>query len=245
MSQDAAALARLSFEASGLRMAMESVLAGATPDHGKWGAAKSFAGAYNAIAERYASLTGDQISIFDQSKMTGPMSSTWIVLKSNFDTVYIYVSILTSKLSGQVASEASSSSTIQDLLAANLRKVIYAAPTREVDVQNAVETLLVGRGYQKGLNYDRESGKIEFSGKEFIPDFVFRDIGMALEVKLVRQRADISKCIEEMSSDATAYAHAYSKILFLVYDLGEIRDVHEIQSGFEKLPGVRVCIVKH
>lgn len=40
------------------------------------------------------------------------------------------------------------------------------------EVQNAIEALLLGRGLAKGLDYDRESGKFEFSGKEYIPDFI-------------------------------------------------------------------------
>ena len=31
---------------------------------------------------------------------------------------------------------------------------------------NAIEALLLGRGLNKGIDYDRESGKFEFSGKE-------------------------------------------------------------------------------
>ena len=31
-----------------------------------------------------------------------------------------------------------------------------------------IESLLLGRGLSKGSDYDRETGKFEFSGKEYI-----------------------------------------------------------------------------
>jgi REase_DpnII-MboI len=136
-------------------------------------------------------------------------------------------------------------SEIQDLLVANLRKVIFKTPENEVDVQNAIESLLIGRGYQKPMDYDRETGKVKFSGKEFIPDFVFRSYDLALEAKLIKAKQQISNCIEEMSADIPAYLSAYKTLLFCVYDLGAIRDVNEFQDGLQRQSGVRVCVIKH
>jgi hypothetical protein len=140
---------------------------------------------------------------------------------------------------------SASISEVQDLLVANLRKVIFSKPERETDVQNAVEALLVGRGYQKSIDYDREAGKLKFSGKEFIPDFIFPNFHLALEIKLIKERAHISKCVEEMSADVPAYLSKYKSILFCVYDLGEIRDVNDFQEGLQKQDGVRICVIKH
>ena len=46
--------------------------------------------------------------------------------------------------------------------------------TGTVEIPNAIESLLLGRGFSRGADYDRESGKFEFSGKEYIPDFIIR-----------------------------------------------------------------------
>lgn len=127
----------------------------------------------------------------------------------------------------------------------HLRKVIFTSPEREVEVQNAIESLLVGRGYQKGVDYDRESGKFKFSGREFIPDFVFGTPKLALEVKLIKAAAQVSSCVEQMSADTAAYLSAYDNVLFCVYDLGFIRDVPEFQAGIQTLAGARVCVIKH
>ena len=45
-----------------------------------------------------------------------------------------------------------------------LRTVIFDKLQKEIEVQNAIEALLLGRGLNKGIDYDRESGKFEFSG---------------------------------------------------------------------------------
>jgi len=140
---------------------------------------------------------------------------------------------------------SASISEIQDLLVTNLRRVIFRKPEGEVEVQNAIESLLIGRGYQKPMDYDREAGKVKFSGREFIPDFIFKSYDLALEVKLIKARGDVSKCIEEMSADIPAYLSVYKHLLFCVYDLGEIRDVIEFQDGLQKQAGVRVCVIKH
>lgn len=140
---------------------------------------------------------------------------------------------------------SASISEIQDLLIANLRKVIFSRPEREYDIQNAVEALLIGRGYQKSIDYDREAGKFNFSGKEFVPDFIFPTFDLALEIKLVKERVRISQCIEEMSADIPAYLSRYRSVLFCVYDMGEIRDVNEFQEGLQKQRGVRICVIKH
>ena len=61
---------------------------------------------------------------------------------------------------------------------------MFKQPEHERDVQNSLEALLIGRGYHKGTDFDREAGKVEFSGKECIPDFCVRKFSLAIEAKL-------------------------------------------------------------
>ncbi|MFT8247175.1 hypothetical protein [Roseomonas sp. BN140053] len=246
MAKNAALLKDLSIRVDGLRRAMDAVIGGTTPDHGKWGAFKSYARAYNGFVQKYAEITRDSsLSSYNLDNIRGSGDTVWPVQKEIFDMVYADVLILGSLLSAYAFEDDISKSEIQDLITANLRKVIFSKPERELDVQNAIETLLVGRGYQKGITYDREAGKVKFSGKEFIPDFVFPNVQTAMEVKLIREKSGISKCVEEMSADIAAYLSVYKTIIFCVYDLGEIRDVNEFQAGFQSQSGVRICTVKH
>lgn len=95
------------------------------------------------------------------------------------------------------------------------------------------------------MDYEREAGKIKFSGEEFIPDFTFRSYDLALEAKLVRAKQQIFNCIEEMSADIPANLSAFKNLLFCVCDLGAIRDVNESKEGLQRQSGVRVCVIKH
>lgn len=62
-----------------------------------------------------------------------------------------------------------------------LRTVIFDKPQKEIEVQNAIEALLLGRGLNKGIDYDRESEKFEFSGKEYIQILLFLNYHYALK----------------------------------------------------------------
>ena len=96
----------------------------------------------------------------------------------------------------------------------------------------------------KGADYDRESGKVEFSGKEYIPDFIVPKMSLCIEVKLLRENRK-SKIIEEISADITAYKKIYNRQLFVVYDLGVIQNELEFKRDIEMSDGVKVIIVKH
>lgn len=62
-----------------------------------------------------------------------------------------------------------------------LRTVIFDKPQKEIEVQNAIEALLLGRGLNKGIDCDRESWKFEFSGKEYIQILLFLNYHYALK----------------------------------------------------------------
>lgn len=113
-----------------------------------------------------------------------------------------------------------------------------------MEVQNAIEPLLLGRGLNKGIDYDRESGKFEFSGKEYIPDFIVPKFNLCIEVKLLREGKK-SRIIEEISADVTAYSKQYERQLYVVYDLGVIQNQAEFIRGIEKSASIKVIVVKH
>lgn len=133
---------------------------------------------------------------------------------------------------------------VANFIKSKLRASIFKAPEKEFEVQNAIESLLIGRNMTKGIDYDRETGKIEFSGKEYIPDFVLPKIDLAVEVKLMRPGKK-SNIIDEINADITAYSTKYERILFVVYDLGVIRDETEFRRDIENAGAhIKVIIVK-
>jgi REase_DpnII-MboI len=128
---------------------------------------------------------------------------------------------------------------------ANLRKAIHAEPTAERDVQNAIESLLIGKGMQKGIDYDRETGRVKHAGKESIPDFVFRTEQMVLEVKFCNRAGKLAEIIDEMNADIVAYSTVYERVWFLIHDMGLIRDEDELVRGLQKSANVKCVVVKH
>lgn len=216
-----------------------------TEDHAKWHGFAHYGRTYSRLAEQYNGLTGENVPVYRTDVFPSWGDVVWIQAKNYFEQFYSDVSLLAAALSDYVDGGMVSRSEIHDLVSANLRRVVFDIPANELQVQNAVETLFVGRGYQKGADYDRETGRVKYSGKEYVPDFIFRSYGMAIEVKLVREKSKISRCVEEMSADVSAYLSEYENLLFVVYDLGAIQDVAEFQLSFHQHAGVRVCVVKH
>ena len=53
---------------------------------------------------------------------------------------------------------------------------------------------------EQRIDYDRETGKFEFSGKEYIPDFIVPKLNLCIEVKLLKEGRK-SKMIEEINAD--------------------------------------------
>ena len=50
---------------------------------------------------------------------------------------------------------------------------------------------------------------------------------------------------EEINDDILAYQTKYQNLLFIIYDLGYIRDVDRFSSSFEEHENVTIRVVKH
>jgi hypothetical protein len=127
-----------------------------------------------------------------------------------------------------------------DFLNANLRPSIFEDPKNEKELQNIVEVMLRAREYE----YRRESIRIPYSSKMYIPDFTFEVLHLALEMKLCNSRDRVREMIDEINGDIPAYQTRYENIIFAIYDLGHIRDVAEFKGSIERNPNVYVVIVK-
>ena len=70
-------------------------------------------------------------------------------------------------------------------------------------------------------------------------------LGLCVEVKLLREGKK-SRVIEEINADITAYKKKYNRQLFVVYDLGVIRDELEFRRDIENTgEGIKVVLIKH
>ena len=181
---------------------------------------------------------------FNLDEIPGWADIVWPTQKRILEQVLLSSRMLMSSLEGSMDFVDDEFDNIENFIQSRLRTVIFQKPEKEIEVQNAIESLLLGRGLSKGLDYDRESGKFEFSGKEYIPDFIIPKMSLCIEVKLLREGRK-SKVIEEISADITAYKKNYQRQLFVVYDLGAIQNEIEFKRDIEMINGVKVIVVKH
>jgi len=165
--------------------------------------------------------------------------------KRLFESVHANLAILEAWLVARVDLPAERADNLKNFFESNLRRAIFNSPSQERDVQDVVEQLLIGRGLRKGVDYDREVGRVKVSIKEVIPDFVLKTMSLAIEVKLAKSDSKAKAIVDEINADIQAYGKAYARILFIVYDLGTIRDVLEFTRDLEAVEGVEVIVIKH
>jgi len=213
----------------------------------KYGGYKQFARKYNQILTEIAKSVPlpSILDMFDIDKIRGGGDTLAFQQKELFEAVHANASVLKGFLESQVGVIEDERAALRDFFQARLRSAIFRPPEKERDIQDAVEQLLIGRGLQKGEDYDREVGRVKISAKEAVPDFILVKLGLALELKLASSAARLKELVDEINADIVAYSKRYRSLLFIVYDLGHIRDESEFRHDLERLANVSVIVVKH
>jgi len=139
--------------------------------------------------------------------------------------------------------EASELLKIVSLIENSLRKVIRDKPTKEKEVNDALEALFIGAGFDG--EFSREKEHIEYSSKNYIPDFVFKRIETIVESKFCDKPEREKEMIGEINDDIVAYQTKYPNLIFVVYDVGVIRDADKFKEGIENQKSVIIKIIKH
>lgn len=213
---------------------------------GRYTSYKAMAYMYNDLVENSRRLLpiSSMFYTFNVDQMKDSGDTLWTEQKRILEQVLVSAKMLYSSLEGSLDFIDDEFDNLENFIKSRLRTVIFTKPQKEIEVQNAIEALLLGRGLNRGTDYDRETGKFEFSGKEYIPDFIIPKLKLCIEIKLLREGRK-SKIIEEISADITAYAKQYERQLFVVYDLGVIQNEEEFIRDIENVGNVKVIIVKH
>lgn len=128
-----------------------------------------------------------------------------------------------------------------NLIERKLRKLIRTEPTNEREVQHHVEDLLIA----SDIEYSREKESIEYSSKTYVPDFILKNVCVALEIKICNRSNREKEIISEINDDILAYQKRYKNIVFLIYDIGKIRDIDKFKKSFEENENVIIMVVKH
>jgi hypothetical protein len=139
--------------------------------------------------------------------------------------------------------EASEILTIVSLIENKLRKLVRDKPTKEKEINDAIEHLFIGAGLDG--QFTREKEHIVYSSKTYIPDFVFKKIETIVEGKFCDTSVKEKEIISEINDDIVAYKTKYPNLIFVVYDVGTIRDVDEFRDAIEKQGSIIVKVIKH
>lgn len=214
---------------------------------GTYSSYKMFLRKYNGLAKQAAPLlfSTAMLDVFDIEKIRGSADTVWPHQKEYFELAYANTALLKSLLEGAIGYAEDQTHLLRDFIQANLRTAIFTVPDKELEIQNGIEALLVGRGMAKGTDYDRETGRVKTSGKESIPDFIFPALKLCLEVKLSKSADKLRATVDEINADIRAYGSRYERQFYVLYDLGSIRDQSEFKRDLESTPGVSVVIIKH
>ena len=231
-----------------LTRSMEAALRAEDPSNlWKHGGYKQYARKYNQIV---AEISKDVplppiLDTYDLTKIKGGAETLAFQQKEVFEAVHVNASLLKGILEARLGVVDDEIAALTDFFQARLRSAVFVVPEKEREIQDAVEQLLIGRGLKKGLDYDREVGRVKVATKEVIPDFILVRLSLALEIKLVKTAARAKEVVDEINADIMAYSRAYGQLLFVVYDLGHIRDELEFTRDLEQPGNVRVIVVKH
>jgi hypothetical protein len=230
-----------------LESAMRQSVSEHTQEFARYESFKRFAEKYNLLARQSVEFIGDSaiVNSFDTENLPIPASLTWPTQKQIFDSVYAELLMLVAALEGQYDYASAKSIELKDFFESSLRRAVFAPPATERELQDVIEQLLIGRGFRKPTDYDRETGRVKYSGKEFVPDFIYLPANMFIEAKLVKTPERAKIVVEEINSDILAYKTRYSKGMFIVYDVGTIRDASEFVGSIEQQMDIAVCLVKH
>ena len=235
-------------QAKGLEKTMDEILNNNANKIGfNYSSCNDFAKHYQSIVEeskKYISLPGIYNS-YDVKNLKNVFDLTGIEQITIFQSVLTSTRLLIATLEGNYDYVEDEINNLENFINSKIRLMFTETPKSEKEVQDNLERLFIGNNMNKGVDYDRETGKFNFSGREYIPDFIFPNLKTCLEVKLLKEKAKKSKTIEEINADITAYSKQYNEILFLIYDIGVINDITEFKRDIEASGNVKVIIVKH
>ena len=227
---------------------MERTLSAQVETHWRFVGYRNYMAKYQSIATEVAKVVKitAPIGFWDLSKVKFSFEVVGLVQKEYFEEVYTNVLLLESFLEAQIGARDDEIRALSDFFQVSLRQAVFDQPETERQIQDVVEQLLIGRGLVRGVDYEREKGRVKVSIKETIPDFILWRLGLAIEVKLCRDKNGAKNIIDEVNADIQAYGKKYPAMLFIIYDIGAIQNEVEYKQGIEAAEkNIHVVIVKH
>ncbi len=231
-----------------LKQAMDAAISSANETHWRYVGYRSFMEKYQQIVTSVSKIVEitAPIGTWDISKVKSSFETPGLLQKEYFEAVYTNLLILIAFLEHTLGVKSDETRSLVDFFQANMRKAIFETPKYEKQVQDVIEQLLIGRGMSRGIDYEREKGRVRVSIKEVVPDFIIYRLSLAIEVKLCKSSSKAKSIVDEINTDIQSYSKSYDRIVFIVYDIGGIQNEEEFKNGLETENGnIQVIIVKH
>jgi len=213
-------------------------------DYMLYGTYPVYVNEYNNLLRHTYKLFGNEaqelFQPIDLGKNINPADTLGSFWKTYLDLAVVKLITLVAYLQSKIPTIQKEIQGVLDFIAANLRPSIYEDPRNEKDLQNIVATMLRARDY----DFQREKVSIPYSSKLYIPDFTFEVLHLALEMKLCTSQVKMKEIIDEINADIPPYKTRYENVIFVIYDLGFIRDVTEFKGSIEKNLNIYVSVVK-
>jgi hypothetical protein len=208
---------------------------------------KQFMRKYNEIAIKVSKeIPYDGLyDIYDLEKVPDWGNTLADAQKNYFHLVLANIALLRSLIENKLDVKNDEILNLKNFFISNLRRAILHDPENEIYIQDVIEQLLIGKGLNKGLDYDREVGRVKVSIKEVKPDFIFPKLSLALEIKFSKTKSKSKEIVDEINADIQSYSKEYKQILFVVYDLGTIRDEGEFKNDIDNKDNIQVVVIKH
>ena len=186
-----------------LQTAMDTALQAESTAQFRYMGFREFARKYNQLVDLVMSNTDlpPVLDRFNVEDMRTPSGSVVSYQKPIFENVYLNLSLLRGFLESATGVTDDESAELRAFLASRLRSAVFRKPDQESEIQDTIETMLVGRGLQKGQDYDREVGRVKVATKESVPDFIMPRLSLAMEVKLVKNAARAKAIVDEITAD--------------------------------------------
>jgi hypothetical protein len=200
---------------------------------------------YNKYRQIAVELLGDEVQLLFPPLLPGswtnPSEENGRMWRTHLENVAERLNSLEAYLRSKLGDTEQRVQAIMDLIKVHLRPSIFSKPEKEREIQNSLETIF----HVQSLPYLREKDHIKYSLKTFVPDFSFAPLNLVVEAKLCNREGKEKEIIEEINADILAYKTKYESLIFVVYDLGFIRDVAQFRSDIEMNPAVYAIVIKH
>lgn len=232
-----------------LEKTISEVLNGNGNEFGRYTSYRLFAQMYNDIAKEAADkhLFIGRYNTFNLEQIPSECNTTWLMQKIIMENVLVNTRMLITLLSTDNHFKRYELYNIENFIKSNLRSCFDEMPKNEKEIQKAIENLFIGKGMSKGIDFDRETGKVKYSSKEYTPDFILLKMNMCIEVKYIKENTKNNRIIDQINADIPAYSKKYQNILFVIYDVGTIKNEIEFKRDIEsnKNSDIKVIIIKH